>query len=362
MASRRSLAVAFSLALVLAFAAPVRGAAPPPGPRLAVNVEHIYPNAGSEVRTMGPNGEAQRRIVGGPDSSSPAPIYGTAPAWSPDGSRLTFFGPAGRGPTSFLVDADGTHLLRLKSMEAPAGPRSFVQEPPIFEPRGDLVGVVFKLLRGHFERPADRFNPEGRPVVALALWDFPTNGSRPHPLTGFRRDRLVLPYSFAPDGTLLAEVATRGGSMIGTVDRHGGSPHTVIPDPRKVGEPTFSPDGSQIAYFQEKLGKANDLEEPRIRESDLMVVPATGGTPRLVIRVAGGARWPAWDPSGSRLSFTTLDHGSYAGVFKPHQGNALMEVNADGTCLTKVFDTARGVVYGAAWQPGADRGAGPISC
>jgi hypothetical protein len=247
-------------------------------------------------------------------------------------------------------------------MSAPDGPRSFVQEPPIFDAHGNLVATVFKLLRGHFERPAARFNPKGRPVVALALWVFPTDGSKPHPLTAFSRDRIVLPYSFAPDGTLLAEVLTRRRSVVATIAPAGGPVHTVLANAQGLEEPVFSPDGSQIAYFEDKLGPENDLGEPRIVESDLMIVPAEGGTPRLVDRVKRGARWPAWDPSGSRLTFTTLEGGGFAGVYKPRSGNALMEVNADGTCLTKVLDGRRGTIYGSAWQPGTERGAGPISC
>jgi hypothetical protein len=44
-------------------------------------------------------------------------------------------------------------------------------------------------------------------------------------------------------------------------------------------------------------------------------------------------------------------------------GSSLMEVDPDGTCLTKVFSLGKkGAVEGAAWQPGPGRGAGPLSC
>jgi hypothetical protein len=40
-----------------------------------------------------------------------------------------------------------------------------------------------------------------------------------------------------------------------------------------------------------------------------------------------------------------------------------MEINPDGSCLTRVYSLGKkGLVQGAAWQPGAERGAGPISC
>ncbi len=39
-----------------------------------------------------------------------------------------------------------------------------------------------------------------------------------------------------------------------------------------------------------------------------------------------------------------------------------MAINADGTCLTKVFSDPDLTLYGAAWQPGPGREAGPIVC
>jgi hypothetical protein len=38
-----------------------------------------------------------------------------------------------------------------------------------------------------------------------------------------------------------------------------------------------------------------------------------------------------------------------------------MEVNADGTCLTRLLSIEVGNFYGSAWQPGPGRQAGPIA-
>ena len=252
MSSRLRLAAALAVALAVTFATVGRAGAAIVGPRLAVNVAHIYPNAGTEVRTMGPTGEGQTRLAGGADLSAPAPIYDTAPAWAPDGKEVAFFGPDGEGPVTYLVGEDGTHLRELKSMIAPAGPRTFVQEPPVFDPHGNLVGSVFKLLRGHFDRPAG-FDEEGPPVVAVALWSFTTAGGKPHPLGPFKTDRIVVPFSFAPDGTLLAEEVTRAGPKLGTLDPQGGAIHPVIADPQGLEEPAFSPDGSRIMRMLPRL-------------------------------------------------------------------------------------------------------------
>ena len=95
-----------------------------------------------------------------------------------------------------------------------------------------------------------------------------------------------------------------------------------------------------------------------------MEVPTAGGKPRLLAKVKGGARWPSWDPSGSRIAFTSMNA---AGVLnsddEPQKGNAVLEMDADGSCLIKLYSAGEGgVVGGAAWQPSADRGVEPIAC
>ncbi len=66
--------------------------------------------------------------------------------------------------------------------------------------------------------------------------------------------------------------------------------------------------------------------------------------------------------SGQRIAFTRLGGGTLGDLSHPHEGNAVMQVNADGTCLTPLLKIAGGTFYGSAWQPGPGREAGPIAC
>ena len=70
----------------------------------------------------------------------------------------------------------------------------------------------------------------------------------------------------------------------------------------------------------------------------------------------------SWDPSGKRIAFVR---------YRPEEtesdeigiGSAIMEVNADGSCLRPVLTPSRGIAfYGVAWQPGPGREAGRIAC
>lgn len=121
----------------------------------------------------------------------------------------------------------------------------------------------------------------------------------------------------------------------------------------------LSPDGSRLAFVRHRF---TSPERDSIRSSALLTIPFSGGKPAVLARTRGGLRWPSWDPSGQRLSFTRLSgFGPVFGV-EPRQGNAVMQVNADGSCLTRVFSTKRDFIYGTSWQPGPGRAAGRISC
>jgi Tol biopolymer transport system component len=162
-------------------------------------------------------------------------------------------------------------------------------------------------------------------------------------------------------------VLDRQGYRIATLDPRGGPVRTVVAlgkKPDTAPEPMVSPDGTRIAYLDSDFRKVKSREEDlRLEGTDLMIVPVKGGKPQRILRVRGGARWPAWDPSGSRLSFTTLRAaGRDDANGRPEAGNAVWEVNADGTCPTKVFGTKRGIAFGSSWETGEGRDAGPIAC
>jgi hypothetical protein len=175
------------------------------------------------------------------------------------------------------------------------------------------------------------------------------------------------PSSVAPNGELVATILGRGGFSVGMVDPRTGTVRQITQptiDSEGVLEPAISPDGEEIVYKTDDIKRSPHGAPEGLRATELMVVPAAGGAPKRLTRVPGGARWPSWDPSGSRIAFTTLNATGVSDWDNNAQpGNALIEVNADGTCLTEIYSLGKaGRVQGVGWQPGAGRGAEPISC
>lgn len=356
--SRRCLTLVVILAS-LALTVGNAGAAVPAGPRLAASVFHIYPNAGTEVKTVGPFGVAHLRLAGGPDNAVPGPVVNSRPAWSPDGELLAFTGPAGGTAGLYVVRADGSHLRLLRSSRG-----VLFQEDPVFTPDGRaLVVTTIQVVRGQFDRPARRDPSEQKLDVRFALWAVGLDGSKPRPVTPWQRRAILSPASFSPDGGTLVATAYDGrGTRIVAIPIGGrprGGMRPLVEDAR---EPALSPDGTRLVFVRDRLRRAGESGERGNVSSDLLSMPFSGGAPSVVARVRGGLRWPSWDPSGQRLAFTGLSGPGSAIGSEPHQGNSVMQVNADGSCLSRVFSTKRGVIYGSAWQPGPGREAGRIAC
>ena len=191
------------------------------------------------------------------------------------------------------------------------------------------------------------------------------NSGRSRLLTPWRRHQILTPTSFSPDGSKLAAervILKRSGiAAAAVVVELGGGPTTVLA--RNAEEPAYSPDGSRVAFVRTSHGAPSGPggNRPPAR-SELFVMPAAGGKHVKLAGIKGGLAWPSWDPSGRRISFTRLGGGSFGGLSDPHESNAIMQINADGTCLTRLLSIGRGHFGGSSWQPGPGREAGPIAC
>lgn len=146
--------------------------------------------------------------------------------------------------------------------------------------------------------------------------------------------------SFSPDGSkvVYANSAFDGSSSgIYAISVDGGTPTRLLEGRHCCGGyPTFSPDGSQIAYFD---GWGD-------HDNSLWVMNADGSSSHVLLKDAGmmrnsaGLRYLAWSPDGRRLAFE-MGYGPYS----------IYVVGADGSALTRLI--ANGVH--PAWSPDGSR-------
>ena len=100
--------------------------------------------------------------------------------------------------------------------------------------------------------------------------------------------------TFSPDGSQIAFHRSEGVGGIFVAGATGESVRRVT----EIGfDPAWSPDGKQIAFATEEIGDPAS----RLGESALYVVDTAGGAPRKV--VDGDGVQPSWSPSGRRLAY-----------------------------------------------------------
>jgi Tol biopolymer transport system component len=353
------------LALILiALGGEQASAAVPEGPRLAfvrlgprpLTVEVISTNAVGAIPLT---------IVGERKYHQPLPFPFLSPVWFPDGSQLAF-----TGLTGGIQKPGGAFLAKIFRVSSEGGwseaiPGTAGGYAPVLSADGRMLAFTRQRER----RRPNEHGGEDLVYESAAIWllDLAEGGSRQ--LTPWRNHLVNVASSFSPDGRRLALTRRVGGNGDESIALHlDGSGSTLLSSAGFA--PRYSPDGSRVAFLrsQPRVLRNRRRESQTTIESeikttvtDLFVMNADGSgvhrltkTPNLVESEA------SWDPSGRRLAYTQTEAGIDSGLLG--FGNAIVEMNADGSCPTVVLSDTGLALFGPTWQPGPGREAGRIEC
>lgn len=273
----------------------------------------------------------------------------TAAELSPDGRQVAYTVTRMRG----AGDPPGGAYTELWVVSAAGGaPRAIITAPrtassPKWSPDGQWLAFVARL-------DAD---PQAQ------VYAVPAAGGDPRPLT--RSPTGVTGFAFSPSGDRLAYTALepeapelvqrrqRGFDMIvwGEHPRHtrlwvqaveGGTPAAVTPASITVRSFVWTPDGQRFA-LQVTDGTGADDDEMNRR---LVTVPATGGTPALLVPTPGKLGSMAWSPDGSRLAFLA------ATTRNDPLAQSVYVVNRDGSGLALLTPGLEASVEQIGWLDG----------
>ena len=140
--------------------------------------------------------------------------------------------------------------------------------------------------------------------------------------------------TWSPDGTRIAFLSQRDGNdEIYIMNSDGTCQINLTNDPADDWSPAWSLDGTKLAFAHFFDGNSF---------SDIAVINANGsGLQRLT---ASHGEYPAWSPDGTRIAFASARHGNYE----------IYVMNADGTAQTRLTDDSA-YDMSPAWSPDGTR-------
>ena len=235
--------------------------------------------------------------------------------FSPDGQRLAFLSDAAKKnqPELYVADVATGKVTQLTELTGHL-------EQPRFAPDGKTIAVLY------LEGVADALGPLGpatrqtgvveEKIVEQRITLVPADGGGA-PRAVSPATLFVYEYAWRPDGQALAAVAAPGSgddnwwiAQLHVIDVAGGGDRAIYKPALQICQPTYSPDGSKIAFIEGLMSDAG------ANGGDVFVVPATGGkTTNLTPGLRGSASSLSWSrPDEIRFGMVVEGDSAFAGV------------------------------------------------
>ena len=229
-----------------------------------------------------------------------------APAWSPDGTKLTFTSARSGSYQVWTMNQDGTNQINISNSSSQDG-------LSVYSPDGTKIA---------FERSPSATNPVGR------IWTMNPDGSGQAQLTnGPGNDERP---TYSPDGTMIAFSTNGDGNYeIYKIPVTGGVATRLTNNTASDRNPSWSPDNTSIAFASDRNGTMN-----------IWAIATDGTNPTLISPTSVGGNTPNY----------SKDTGENVRTFRSSLntlGDGFVECIADNT-LTGIRDGQPSAMRGTA--------------
>ncbi len=320
MSARTGLPLLLGLAVPLALAAcngaeepfaptgesPIEAAAEPVMPAHALAaltgqriVFTSYRNGSGDLYNMDPQGKSLARLTSMAKDEM-------APAWSRDNKRVAMVRSrldASNTPHDdiYVINADGTNGHWARSTPSP-----YHLGDPSWSPDGSRLVLTLAANGTWFVGWMDLAT--GQLGIFNAIgggWP----GRKP---------------SYDPTGKKIVYVGSRGASV--EQINAGGTVHKVlVSSTNPVGDPTFSPDGKKLAFYKRVPDRF------AINNTEIFVKSFVDGKTTRLTQSAGLDLQPSWSPDGSRIAFTSMRSGQLQIWTMNAAGGSLLRITHTAT-------------------------------
>ena len=283
------------LLLVLAFAFAVAGcgsgsSGSAPSQPLVFTVSD---NGWGEIWLMDESGKARKQLTGARPQGSDA-SGNASPVWSPDRKRIVYMGTGDaviEDPTLqeiYVMDGDGGHVEQLTKNTAP-------DFSPAWSPDGKQI--VFSRASGL-----------GTGNSSASLYVMGSDGSDQKELYRAKGGGvLLLTPDWSPDGKQIAftQVTYPTGTpkaAVYVMSRNGTGTKLIA---RDAAETAWSPDGESIAYSTSRDKNGQTCFEECQPSDEIYVASSDGSSPRRLTNEKGEDVSPTWSPDGTQIAFVS---------------------------------------------------------
>lgn len=236
-----------------------------------------------------------------------------SPSWSPDGRQIAFYSERDGKADLFVAERDGTNRRTLARTPADEG-------GPAFSPDGQLIAFdseaggsfdiwvmrrdgtdVRRLTTDPARDVAPAWSPDGRRIAFMSsrdnpefdLYEMNADGSGVRRLTNGSSNWFP---QYSADATRLTFHVMRD---VHVMDLRTSAMTRLTTDPLNGMHPSWSPDGSQIAFMSWRNGR-----------TELFRMNADGSGQELLLSMPDGdAVDPRWSPSGDAIAFVHVPSG-----------------------------------------------------